>query len=153
MKPPHHHCQVSSHWIPLVILPVSLLPKSPICELRLDERGNNNPENLWLWDGSSLTPKNYELLTVGKVKRGSSLSEKSVHYNGHLVRQDSPSLFQVAADPLSSTPHYISVPYGLSNLETTLGNLTPGGAASLWWKILKLHWYLQLSEEKNKEQA
>lgn len=76
---------------------------------------------------------------------------KPVHYNGQLVRHDFLSLFHVAADPLSSTPHYISVPHGLSNLETTLGNLTPGGAASLRRKILKLHWYLQLSEEKNKE--
>ena len=62
-------------------------------------------------------------------------------------------MFQVAADPLSSTPHYISVPYGLSNLETTLGNLTPGGASSLRRKILKLRWCVQLSEEKNKKEA
>lgn len=81
--------------------------------------------------------QNDELLAVGRVKRESSLGGKSVHHNGWLVRYDSLLLFHVAVNLLSSAPHHISVTHGLSNLEITLDNLTPGDAASLR-KILKL---------------
>ena len=77
-----------------------------------------------------LTPKNYELLTVGKVKRGSSLSENLSITMGNWSDMIPYHCFMLQLI-LSSTPHYISIPHGLSNLETTLGNLTPGGAASL----------------------
>lgn len=119
-------------------------------ELRMSERGDHNPESQWLWEGSPPTLQNYGLPAVGRVKRGPSLNEKSVHHNERLVRHDSLSLFHVTTDPLSSAPPHISVPHGLSHLETTLDNLTPGDVASLRWKILKLRWRLQLSEERNK---
>ena len=149
MKPPC--CQANRHWT-LVRLPLNLWPKSPVT-VNLHWVKEETTTLRSHGHGKVLLPIQYEFPDVGKVNIGPSLSEKSIHHNGWLVRYDSLSLLHVAANSLPSAPHHISVTYGLSHLETTSDNLTPGDAAALRWKILKLSCHLQLSEEKNKEHA
>lgn len=146
MKPPC--CQANRHWTPLVTRPLNLWPRSPIT-VNLDwvKRGQQ-PEGFVAVRRLPLLAQNDELPDAGEVKRAPSLSELPIHHNGWLVRYDSLSLFHVAADSFSSAPHHLSITHGLSCLETTLDNLTPGEAASLRWKILKLSCHLPLSEEQ-----
>uniref|UniRef100_A0A8C3W829 Uncharacterized protein n=1 Tax=Catagonus wagneri TaxID=51154 RepID=A0A8C3W829_9CETA len=72
------------------------------------------------------------------MKRGPSLNERSVRHNEGLVRHDSLSLFHVT---------HPAWPFKLGN---NFDDLTPGDVASPRRKILRLHWCLQLSEERNK---
>lgn len=147
MKPPC--CQVNRHWTPLLRLPLSLWPKSPITVNWVEEETTT-----WRVCGCGKALlrilQDYELPAVGRVKRGPSLSEKSVHHNGWLVRYDSLLLFHVAANSLSFAPYHISDTHGLSNLKITLDNLSLEDVASLRRFLNSVH-FCTSQKEKNKD--
>uniref|UniRef100_A0A8C2YUK1 Mitochondrial fission factor n=1 Tax=Chinchilla lanigera TaxID=34839 RepID=A0A8C2YUK1_CHILA len=108
--------------------------KTPPRVLTLSER----PLDFLDLERPSPTPQNDEIRAVGRLKREQrSMSEKAVHQNGQLVRNDSM--------------------HGISNVDATTegaaDDMIAVDAASLRRQIIKLNRPLQLPEGENKERA